>query len=413
MTQGVLPTCDTRTLSDAPSRRSDMISKDTAVSDSSTPAESPIQLFSGEPQYAAFCRMQSLLKVTTMRAAAHPYDFPGGAPLRLPTTYRYNGALRSLHGFLGATHTAALFVLQHGAVRHEQYWLSGGRDVQWMSFSVGKSFTSALLGIALEEQLIESVTDPITRYVPGLRGSAYDDVPIKHILQMSSGVRFLEDYSRPEDINRLAAPMMGVSTFDEVVIALKRERAPGTVCRYASADTQALGLLVTTVTGRSLAAYMEEKLSGPLGMESPGYWITDGTGREMAFGGLLLTARDFARLGELYRNGGEWQGRRILGADYVHASVTADAPHVLPGGPIVANHAFGPGYGYQWWLPAGDRGEFSAIGVYNQFIYVDPSRATVIVKLSANPGYGLSEDEDMNKDLENIEVLRALSAACE
>lgn len=383
------------------------------MSEASAPAAPPIQLFAGEPQYAAFCRMQSLLKVTPMRPAARAYDYPSGAPLRLPTTYHYNGTLRSLHGFLGATHTAALFVLQHGAVRHEQYWLSGGRDVQWMSFSVGKSFTSALLGIALEDRLIDSVQDPITRYVPALRGSAYDDVAIKHILQMSSGVRFLEDYSRPEDINRLAAPMMGVGTFDEVISSLERERTPGTVCRYASADTQALGLLLATVTGRSLAAYMEEKLAGPLGMESTGYWITDGSGREMAFGGLLLTARDFARLGELYRNGGEWQGRRIIDAEYVRASVSADAPHVRPGGPIVANHVFGPGYGYQWWLPAGERGEFSAIGVYNQFVYVDPSRATVIVKLSANPGYGLTEDEDMNKDLENIEVLRAIAAACE
>lgn len=383
------------------------------MTDTTAQSGPALTLFAGEPQYENFCRLQSLLKVTAMHPAAHPYDFPVGTPLGLPTTYVFGGTKRSLHGFLGATHTAALFVLQHGAVRHEQYWLTGGRDVQWMSFSVGKSFTSALVGIALAERLIESVHDPITRYVPALRGSAYDGVAIKDVLQMSSGVRFLEDYSRPEDINRLAGPMMGVSTFDDVIASLERERAPGTVCRYASADTQALGLLVATVTGRSLAAYMEEKLGQPLGMASTGYWITDTTGREMAFGGLLLTARDFARLGELYRNGGEWQGRRIVPADYVRASVTADAPHVQPGGPIVANHVFGPGYGYQWWLPAGDRGEFSAIGVYNQFVYVDPSRGTVIVKLSANPGYGLSEDEDMNKDLENIEVLRAIAAACE
>jgi CubicO group peptidase (beta-lactamase class C family) len=143
---------------------------------------------------------------------------------------------------------------------------------------------------------------------------------------------------------------------------------------------------------------MQTRLCEPLGMEATGYWIVDSLGREMAYAGLLLTARDFARIGELYRNGGLWQGRRVVPADYVAASITADAPHLQPGAPWVGDHVFGPGYGYQWWLPAGGQGDFSAIGVCNQYVYVDPARGTVIVKLSANPAYGTSTSEATNRD---------------
>jgi CubicO group peptidase (beta-lactamase class C family) len=143
-------------------------------------------------------------------------------------------------------------------------------------------------------------------------------------------------------------------------------------------------------------------------MESPGFWIADSQGMEMAFAGLLMTARDFAKLGELYRNRGVWQGRQIVPADYVAASVVSDAPHLAPGKPMVGGHAFPLGYGLQWWLPAGECGEFSAIGVYNQYVYVDPSRGVVIVKLSANPRYGTSHDDEDNKDAENIYALRAV-----
>lgn len=379
------------------------------MSSTATQISGGLNLFSGEPQYENFCRLQHMLPVKEMKASSRPFVFPEGPQMPLPNTYESGGATRNLHSFLGATHTAALLVLKDGAIRLERYWLTGGRDVQWMSMSVAKSFTSALVGIAIGEGLIKSVEESITKYVSGLAGTAYDGVRIKDVLQMSSGVRFHEDYSDGEDIARLAAPIGGQGTFDAFMARLERERDPGTRCKYSSPDTQALGMLVAEVTGRPLHEYMQQKLCEPLGMESPSYWITDSAGREMAFGGLLMTARDFAKLGELYRNGGTWGGRQIVPSDYAAASVTADAPHVAPGAVIVANHVFGPGYGYQWWIPQGDRGEFSGIGVYNQFVYVDRSRGTVIVKLSANPAYGTSEEEEVNKDLETMDVLRAIN----
>ena len=371
-------------------------------------------LFSGVPQYNNFARMQHLSTVTNMIPSEHPFEFADGARISLPTTYEFEGDTRNVHSLLGATHTSALLVLKQGAVRYEEYWLSGGREVQWTSYSVAKSFVSALVGIALSEGSIRSFEDPINEYAVGLNGSAYDGVRIKDVLQMSSGARWNEDYSdHDSEIYRLSEATGPGGSFDKFMASMPRETEPGTRCMYNSADTQALGMLVAGATGVSLTEYMQEKLYTPLGMESQGHWVTDSVGRELAYAGLLMTARDFAKLGELYRNGGSWQGQQIVPSEYVGASIRADAPHLRPGGPIVGDHTFGPGYGYQWWLPAGDFGDYTAIGVYNQYIYVDPNRDTVIVKLSANPAYGTTTREQDNKDLENIAVLQAISQYCE
>ena len=148
-------------------------------------------------------------------------------------------------------------------------------------------------------------------------------------------------------------------------------------------------------------------------MVAPGYWLLDTVGTEMAFAGLNLVPHDFAKLGELYRNDGVRDGKQVVPADWVRDSTTAGAPHLVPGRPILADHALPVGYGYQWWLPDGDRGEFSAIGIYNQFVYVDPSRGVVIVKLSSNRAYGSTPDESTNREIETIAFLRSIAASCD
>jgi CubicO group peptidase (beta-lactamase class C family) len=379
------------------------------MSKASDPTTGSPRLFSGEPQYERFSRMQLISAVSELKASQQPFQFSDGPRIDLPTTYTFDGRQRNLHSLLGATHTSALLVLKDGAVRYEQYWLTGGRNVQWMSMSVAKSFTSALVGIALSDGSIKSLQDPIDRYVPKLAGSAFEGVSIKDVLQMSSGARFNEDYSDPTaEIHGLTAALGTGGSLDEFVSRMVRQTTPGTVCVYSSGDTQALGMLIAGATGRSITHYMQETLYEPLGMESPGYWILDSVGREMVYGGVLMTARDFAKLGELYRNGGNWNGRQVVPSEYVAASIKADAPHLMPGGPMEGGLVAGPGYGYQWWLPEGDLGDFTAMGVYNQFVYVDPSRGVVIVKLSANPAYGTSQSEEDNKDNENIAALRAI-----
>lgn len=371
-----------------------------------------LALFSGQPQYDNFCRFKDILPVSRMAASSAPFQFAGGASIALPHTYSFEGEVKSAEAFMADTDTSAVLVLKDGAVVHELYRLTGGRDVQWVSWSVAKSFISALVGIAVAEGAIRSIDEAISDYIAVEPGSAYDGVSIRNVLQMSSGARWSEDFADPtSDVMRLGATMAGVMTLDKFVATMVAESEPGTVCRYNSGETQALGMLLVKATGRSLTDYMREKLVEPLGFESDAYWLVDGTGMEMAFAGLNVTARDFAKLGELYRNHGRWNGQQIVPEGWVKASLRADAPHLQPGQPILADHSFDVGYGYQWWLPDGDRGEFSAIGIYNQFVYVDPSRGVTIVKLSANPAYGTTMDESTNRELENIAFLRAIAAS--
>ena len=369
-----------------------------------------LRLFTGEPQDETFARLQHLVNVKEMTSSKRPFEFPDGPAITLPKTHSVDGVAKDLTSFLDETHTSALLVLKDGKVRFEQYWRTGGRKVQWISMSVAKSFTSALVGIAMRDGLIKSLHDPINSYAPKLSGTAYDGVRIKDVLQMSSGARWYEDYNDPQsEIFRMSAAMNADGSFDDLMSTMTRETTPGTLCKYNSADTQALGMLLAGASGRSTTDFMQEKLCEPLGMESSCYWMSDSRGVEMVAGGLLMTARDFAKLGELYRNGGVWGGQQIVPAAYVAASIKPDAPHLAPGKPVLADHTLPLGYGYQWWIPKGDRGEFSGIGVYNQYVYVDPSRGVVIAKLSANPLYGTSKGEETNKDIENIEALQAIA----
>ena len=363
-------------------------------------------LFSGVEQYEAFNRLAEIFPHNTIRASDSPFEFPRSEAVELPAQYDYGGESRNTNDFLAETDTAALLVIDDGSVVYENYWLTGGPDVRWMSMSVGKSFVSALVGIAIEDGHIDSINDAVTDYVPELAGSAYDGVRIKDVLQMSSGARWDEDYSDPEsDVMRFIYAFGTGASLNDFAGSLVRQREPGTFNYYNSMDTQVLGMVLVAATGRSLSAYAEENLWQPLGMEKDAYWITDDDGMEMAAGGLQMTARDYAKLGQLYLDKGEWRGVQVVPAEWVHDSVTPDAPHVMPD----ADPEYPFGYGYQWWIPAGDEGEFGAIGVYNQFIYVNPSRNVVIVKLSANSGYGLTDDDTSWREVESFELFRAIS----
>ncbi|OCF86107.1 serine hydrolase domain-containing protein [Nocardia brasiliensis] len=369
-------------------------------------------LFTGAPQHVTLAGIRELAPTRKMAASKTPFEWPVGATIQLPETYSFGGARWSTEQFLVGTDTAALLVLVEGTVRYERYLLTGGPKVNWLSMSVAKSFVSCLVGIAVDEGLIRGIDDPISDYVRVEPGSAYDGVSIRTVLGMSSGARWNEAYhDRRSEIQQLSRAVLGLQGgLDGFVARMAKQSAPETVCRYNSGETQVLGALIARATGRTVSDYMHEKLVEPLGFESPGYWVTDMRGVEASFAGLNLTARDYAKLGELYRNGGVWQGNRIISEDWVRASTTIDSPIREPGNPILGDHGIDLGYGYQWWIPAGNRGDFSAIGILNQLIYVDPASGTTIVKLSANREYGTSKEERTNRDVENVEFLRAIAA---
>jgi hypothetical protein len=204
-------------------------------------------LFTGAPQHDNFCRLHELCPVSKLEPSTKPYIFPAGEELKLPETYTgVDGKEHSVEALISDTCTGALFVLHDGKVALEKYWLTSGPSVPWLSMSVAKSFTSTLVGIAHAEGLIKSLDEPISNYVKVTPGSAYDGVPIRVVLRMSSGARWNEDYSDPKsDIAAFGAAARGVNggSLDEFIANMVREAEPDTVCRYNSAETQVLGAL--------------------------------------------------------------------------------------------------------------------------------------------------------------------------
>jgi CubicO group peptidase (beta-lactamase class C family) len=366
-------------------------------------------LFQGVDMTEEFANMDDLFPFRVVQTA-NPAPLPlAPKPASLPASYEFSGETRSVAEFMDATDTSGLLVLLEGKIVYEYYALGSSVETRWISWSVAKSFVSAMIGIALDEGLFDSINDPVTKYVPELAGSAYAGVKIEHILEMSSGASWDEDYGDPmSDITRFGAGIVFGSSQDKFAATLKREREPGTYNRYNSTDTQVLGMLLTRITGMTLSAFTEQKIWKPLQMEQDAYWITDEPGMELAFGGLNATLRDYARFGELYRNGGRYRGEQVVPAAWVRTSTHPSKPHLQPGRQRGSDSTFG--YGYQWWLPpTGNEGEFSAIGVYNQFVYVNPSRGIVIAKTSANKAYG--SDESTDREIETFAVFKSIASA--
>ena len=363
-------------------------------------------LFRGGEQVESFRNVRSFFPGHEIRRAAHPFAFLKGTPISLPDSFSNGESMVDTAGFLAGTDTTGLLVLQNDKLVFERYWRGNSTTTPWTAWSVSKSFTAALVGIALRDGLIAGLDDPVTRYLPELAGSAYDGVRLKDVLQMSSGASWTEDYSDPQsDVNRFGRTFALGGSLDAFVSTLRRERAPGTFNRYNSMDSQVLGMLLRRVTGRSEADYLQDKLWTPLGMENDAYWVTDDHGVEFAAGGLSATLRDFAKLGLLYLHEGRWSDREILPAAWVHASVTPDAAHLMPGVRPGSDQAWG--YGFQWWVPD-DSGAYAAVGVYNQFIYVNPALHIVIAKTSANHTYGLGKGEASDRENEHIAFFHAI-----
>ena len=364
-------------------------------------------LFTGEEQYQNLNRVYEIFPTSKLSHSSKPLVFKKGAPLELPSNFIFEDKVVKVDEYLSRTDTSALLILKDGKISYENYWLTGGKNVQWISMSVAKSFISALIGIAIDQGHIKSLEDKVTDYVPQLKNSAYDNVRIKDILQMSSGASWNEDYSDPNsDINRSSKIFAIGGSLDEFSASLKKELKPGSYNRYNSTDTQVLGMLLREATRTSITKYMEEMLWHPMGAQDSGYWILDSKNMEMAYAGFNATARDYAKLGELYRLGGKINGKQIIPSDWIKASVKPDAPHLMPGDNPLSD--FPLGYGYQWWVPDLS-GDFSAIGVYNQFIYVSPKSNMVIVKLSANSIYGTSEALSTLSELEAIEFFKSIT----
>ncbi len=341
----------------------------------------------------------------TMRRSGPVYDLSIN-PTDLPQTYRWEGQTKSIPEWIEWTGTTGLIVVKDGSIVFENYYRGNDKATRSIAMSVSKSLVSCLVGIAVAEGKIESIEDPVDKYAPLLKDSGYRGVSLKNVLQMSSGIRFVEDYGDLQsDIVRLVASFL-TGSVNAFVATLSNERKPGTFNRYVSADTQVLSMVLEGATGKNLTDYGREKLWSRLGVEYDAEWLTDPNGMEMAFGGLNAALQDYARFGLLYLNQGRnYKGEQLVPADWVHASVTPDAPHLMPGRDNKAS-SFPMGYGFQWWIPEHSKGDYTAIGIYGQFIYVNPSHNVVIAKTSAYADYNNTGDE---MEFESMEAFRAIA----
>lgn len=329
-------------------------------------------LFWNQPQReAAFRAMETHYASNVVRhGIAHP--LPAGLPIQ---PHFVDGD--TLDTYMAAHHVAGIMVLQDGRVRLERYGLGATPETRWTSFSVAKSFTSTLVGAALRDGSLHSLDDKVTRYIPELAAGAYRDVTVRQLLTMTSGVRWNEDYVDPRsDVAMMyeGARQPGVPLLVSYMAGLPREFAPGERWVYKTGETDLIGILVTRATGKTLAAYLSEKIWKPYGMASDALWLKDEVdGTEAGGSGVSATLADYARLGQFLLDGGIAAGKPVVAEGWIADATHKHADFGVPG----------RGYGYQWWTY--DNGAFAGIGIFGQLLYVDPARHLVIAQLAAWP----------------------------
>lgn len=323
----------------------------------------PDTIFIGDNRVRAFREWDRLFPVRTIAKASVPSPLPAGKPVRLP---------EPVSGFLERSKAAGLLVIADGEVRYEGYWLGASPESRFTSMSLAKSLTAVLAGFAIEDGFIGSADDPLTDYLPELKSSGYDGVPVAAVLQMSSGAGFDE---RPGSYaDALAFWEATAIRHDDGVLdwarRLKGAHRPGTTFKYSGVDSSVLGLLVSRVTGKTLSDYASEKLWRPAGMSSDASWALDGDGHELPYCCLNATLRDYGRLGRFLLDDAGI-------APWMRQSSTPHRPGLAPGR---LYPGYPLGYGYQWWLTEDG---YMGHGAYGQFLYIKPRQRLVIVLLSA------------------------------
>ncbi|MGA0734991.1 MAG: serine hydrolase domain-containing protein [Steroidobacteraceae bacterium] len=330
------------------------------------PTNSDVLSWEQDQRHAAFRamdRLPLLAKAAVITPSSSPRSLSAGETLDIPGLDRY----------MQEQGTAGLVIIQDGKIRLERYGQDFDSKGRWTSFSVAKSFTSTLVGAALQDGSIRSLEDKVSEYIPDLRGSAYDDVTIRQLLTMSSGVRWNEDYEDPQaDVAQFnnTKPDEGVDATVSYMRKLPRAHPPGEVWHYNTGETNLIGVLVSSATGKPLAQYLQEKIWQPAGMEAQATWLQGKTGHEIAGCCLQAATRDFARFGLFVLDNGVANGVQVVPTDWFSQATRKQKDIGQPG----------RGYGFQWWTY--DDGAVAAQGIFGQGIFIDPARRLVIASNS-------------------------------
>lgn len=341
-----------------------------------------------------FQRMDEILPSRPIEAT-NPDPLPEAVrPLQI--SYQWNGETRTLDDFMAEANTIGLVVLDDGVIVAERYGHGAGPDTRFTSWSVAKSFVASLIAMGLRDGLIGSLDDTVAEYAPAYAGSAYGDTSLRHLLMMSAGVDFVEDYAdgpesdiRPFFFNTF---IMG-RDIDTMAAEIRRNRPAGLDLHYVSPNSHVLSAVVRAVYGGTLADIVEQEIWTPLGMTSNASWLVNvdaDRATELGYCCLQATTRDYARFGQFYLQDGVWNGERLLPEGWVQTATRPAAPFGEPG----PQARYAPrGYGLHFWIPPDPQDEFFMAGVYGQYVWVDERRGVVVAMNAGDPVWGEREQE--------------------
>ena len=347
-----------------------------AQSPDTMPKDKDVLFWTQDQRDAAFRATETLTTVNVISTGNKVRALSSGTPIK-PSL--------DLDAYMARQRNAGLIIIQDGKIRFEKYALNYGPEGRWTSFSVAKSFTSTLVGAAVKDGYIKSLEDRVSTYIPGLRGSVYDDVTVRQLLTMTSGVKWNEDYTdRNSDVALFDRhqPEPGEDMTVSYMKRLPREAPAGTKWVYKTGETNLIGVLVSSATGKTLSAYLSEKLWKPFGMEGEAIWMLGRTGHEIAGCCISARLRDYARFGLFMLDG----GKNVLPDGWIKEATTKQAEIDQPG----------KGYGFQWWT--NDDGSYAAQGIFGQGIFIDPKRKLII---ASNGNWSTATDpEGVGKERE-------------
>ncbi|MEM9406666.1 MAG: serine hydrolase domain-containing protein [Acidobacteriota bacterium] len=322
-----------------------------------------VLFWSSDERRVAFRNTAQINPTRTVTASSSPFPLEEAKRDLSSLTYSVEDESYTVGDYLSMPESMSVIVVKNGKVLFEEY--TGGNDdaSRWISFSVTKSVTSMLIGAAVADGYIRSVSEPVVTYLPHLDGTAYEGATVEDVLHMASGVAWNEDYADPESDVANAGGANGI-VLQKYLAELGKENEPGEEFNYNTGETNLAGEILRSAIGNNAATYLTTKIWQPFGMESDADWVLGGLGGgELGGCCIAATLRDYARLGLFAMNDG----------------VLPDGTRVLPEGWMAQStepsQGF-EGYGYLWWL-SGD-GSYSARGIFGQMIFVDPANELVI-----------------------------------
>lgn len=320
-------------------------------------------------------------------------------------SYTFDGERKTLTQYLSDASVRSFIILKDGNIVYEYYRSPFTNQSRQQSWSVSKQVLSILVGIAIDEGKIGSVEDSMDQYEPRLSTNGFAGVSFRQALQMSSGIKFDEKKDRFNlffDIieDRFSLGGFGATLTEKTLDpGLTNDYEPDSIWHYASINTQAISMALAAATQSSIQDYLWEKLWNPLGISHSARILVDREHHEFTFCCLYATARSYATLGQLYANGGHYNGEQIVSSEWVRLSTTLDDTRSWSGSEGahpegVTSDNFG--FAYHWWPLKGDRGDFTALGVYGQSVHIFPYENVVIVRLSGDHTEGAHREESLS-----------------